>query len=169
MSTSFKIDKEAKSLNSLLGSKKWTSSARSAMLHILQESKLADSRGILLPSYIGLSAIEGSGVFDPVRTSGIPYEFYNLDRGLKPDLISLKKQLKSGKFQLVFLIHYFGCPQVDVEAFCNLCHKYDVQVIEDCAHTITGGMGGRRLGTFGNYAIFSIHKSTTSYSGGFFL
>ena len=168
MSTSFKIDKEAKSLNSLLGSKKWTSSARSAMLHILQESKLADSRGILLPSYIGLSAIEGSGVFDPVRTSGIPYEFYNLDRGLKPDLISLKKQLKSGKFQLVFLIHYFGCPQVDVEAFCNLCHKYDVQVIEDCAHTITGGMGGRRLGTFGNYAIFSIHKSTTSYSGGFF-
>ena len=168
MATLFKIDKEAKSLNSLLGSRQWTSSARSAMLHIIQLSKSVDSRGILLPSYIGLSAIEGSGVFDPIRTSGMPYEFYNLDRGLKPDLISLKKQLKSGKFQLVFLIHYFGCPQVDVEAFCNLCHEYDVQVIEDCAHTITGGMGDRRLGTFGNYAIFSIHKSTTSHSGGFF-
>lgn len=164
----FKIEKEAKSVNSLLGSRQWTSSARAAMFHILHVSKSADSRGILLPSYIGLSQTEGSGVFDPVRTSGIPYEFYDLDRELKPNLASLTEQLKSGKFQLVFLIHYFGCTQVDVEAFCNLCHEYGVEVIEDCAHTITGGIADRPLGTFGNYAIFSIHKSTTSDTGGFF-
>ena len=138
------------------------------MLHILQVTKSMDSRGILLPSYIGLSTIEGSGVFDPIRASGMPYEFYCLDRGLKPNLASLTDQLKSGKFQLVFLIHYFGCPQVDIEAFCNLCHDYGVQVIEDCAHTISGGLAERPLGTFGNYAIFSIHKSTTSNAGGFF-
>jgi len=168
MTTFFKIDKEAKSGNNSLGFRQWTSSARTAMLHILQVAKTADRRGILLPSYIGLSAIEGSGVFDPIRTSGMPYEFYTVNRALKPNLASLTDQLKSGKFQLVFLIHYFGCSQVDVEAFCDLCHKYDVQVIEDCAHTITGGISDHTLGTFGNYAIFSIHKSTTSHAGGFF-
>ena len=168
MTKVFKIEKEAKSANSLLGSRQWTSSARTAMIHILQLCKSVDTRGILLPSYIGLSQIEGSGVFDPIRTSGIAYEFYDLDRALKPNLASLTEQLKSGKFQLVFLIHYFGCPQVDVEAFCSLCSEYGVEVIEDCAHTITGGTDDRPLGTFGNYAIFSIHKSTTSDAGGFF-
>ena len=168
METLFKIDKEAKSDNHLLGSRQWTSSARTAMLHILQATKASDPRGILLPSYIGLSPIEGSGVFDPIRASGMPYEFYNMDRELKPNLTSLIDQLKSGKFQLVFLIHYFGCPQVDVEAFCDLCHDYGVRVIEDCAHALTGGLSDRPLGTFGDYAIFSIHKSTTSNAGGFF-
>ena len=106
MATLFKIDKEAKSDNPFLGSRQWTSSARTAMLHILEATRSADSRGILLPSYIGLSAIEGSGVFDPIRASGMPYEFYIMDRALKPNLASLTEQLKSGKFQLVFLIHY---------------------------------------------------------------
>ena len=76
--------------------------------------------------------------------------------------------MSSGAFQLVFLIHYFGVPQVDVEQFVALCHRYRVKVIEDCAHTLLGGLEGRRLGSYGDYAIFSIHKSTATPDGGFF-
>jgi dTDP-4-amino-4,6-dideoxygalactose transaminase len=163
------IDKENKDLRSYRSGRTFTASARAAMTFILQAHKRMDPRGILLPAYIGLSKIEGSGVFDPIRTSAIDYAFYPVDECLRPDLNALEAQLRSGLFQLVFLIHYFGVPQVDVKQFVALCHRYGVKVIEDCAHTLLGGIEGRRLGSYGDYAIFSIHKSTATPDGGFFL
>ena len=139
------------------------------MTYILRSRRRVDTRGILLPSYIGLSKIEGSGVFDPVRSSEIDYAFYRVDERLRPDLAELEQQLRGGAFQLVFLIHYFGLPQVDVQNFVALCHRYSVQVIEDCAHTLLGGLNGPRLGSYGDYAIFSIHKSIATSDGGFLL
>lgn len=163
------IEKESKSLSSYRDRRIFTSSARAAMTFILQARKHLDPRGILLPAYIGLSKIEGSGVFDPVRASEINYAFYRVDQRLRPDLVALEKLLKSGNFQLVFLIHYFGVPQLDVEEFVGLCRHYDVQVIEDCAHTILGGLVSPRLGHYGDYAIYSIHKSSATKDGGFFI
>ena len=163
------IEKENKDLRSYRSGRIFTASARAAMTFILQAHKRMDSRGILLPAYIGLSKIEGSGVFDPIRTSAIDYAFYPVDERLHPDLDALEEQLRSGAFQLVFLVHYFGVPQVDVEQFVALCHRYGVKVIEDCAHTLLGGLEGRRLGSYGDYAIFSIHTSTATPDGGFFL
>ncbi|MEM5400569.1 DegT/DnrJ/EryC1/StrS family aminotransferase [Paraburkholderia unamae] len=163
------VEKEAKDLRAYTTPRHYTASARSAMIHILAAKRRRDVRGILLPAYIGLSKVEGSGVFDPIRATGIPYGFYRVDGRLRPDLESLDVQLKSGRYQLVFLIHYFGLSQVDTEAFVDLCHRYGVRVIEDCAHTLLGGLGGKRLGTYGDYAIFSVHKSIASHDGGFFL
>lgn len=163
------IEKESKNLQPYRGRRIFTASARAAMNFILQTRKRVDGRGILLPSYIGLSTIEGSGVFDPVRASAIDYAFYRVDQRLRPDLAALEELLRSGAFQLVFLIHYFGLPQVDVEQFVALCRRYEVQIIEDCAHTLLGGLEGRRLGSYGDYAIFSIHKSIATLDGGFFL
>jgi dTDP-4-amino-4,6-dideoxygalactose transaminase len=163
------IEKENKDLLSYRSRRIFTASARAAMTFILHAHKRMDPRGILLPAYIGLSKIEGSGVFDPIRVSTINYSFYPVDERLRPDLEALEAQLRSGAFQLVFLIHYFGVPQVDVELFVALCHRYGVKVIEDCAHTLLGGLEGRRLGSYGDYAIYSIHKSTATPDGGFFL
>ena len=59
------IEKENKNLLNYLHKRIFTASARAAMLFILQSRMYSDPRGILLPSYIGLSKIEGSGVFDP--------------------------------------------------------------------------------------------------------
>jgi hypothetical protein len=163
------VEKENKSLQRYRGRRIFTASARAAMTFILQARKRADQRGILLPAYIGLSKIEGSGVFDPIGASAFDYAFYPLDRRLRPDFLALEQQLRTGAFQLVLLIHYFGVPQVDVEQFVALCRRYEVLVIEDCAHTLLGGLQGRRLGSYGDYAIFSIHKSTATVDGGFLL
>ena len=163
------IEKESKSLAVYVAPRKYTASARAAMTHILSVKKATGPRGILLPAYIGLSKIEGSGVFDPVRKTGIAYAFYRVNERLMPDLDALEAQLKTGNFQLLFLIHYFGCPQVETDSFIRLCHRYEVRVIEDCAHTLLGGLSGKRLGTFGDYAIFSIHKNTATVDGGFYL
>lgn len=162
------IEKEAKNKNRNSFPRYFTASARAAFTHILQVRRKSDSRGILLPSYIGLSKIEGSGVFDPIRKSGISSSFYYVDRLLVPDFADIERQLKTGKFQLVLLIHYFGFAQVDVTAFVKLCRQYGALVIEDCAHSILGGLGEKRLGFYGDYSIFSIHKNTSTRDGGFY-
>jgi dTDP-4-amino-4,6-dideoxygalactose transaminase len=163
------IEKESKNLERYMGKRTFTASARAAMSFILRNSKGCDKRGILLPSYIGISRVEGSGVFDPVRFNEIDYAFYAVDDRLRPDLGALEKQLSSGAFQLVFLIHYFGLPQVDVDEFVAMCWRFGARVIEDCAHTLLGGLEGRRLGSYGDYAIFSIHKSISTNDGGFLI
>lgn len=163
------IEKESKRLRQFHKPRVFTASARAAMTHILRTRLALDPRGILLPAYIGLSKIEGSGVFDPIRATGIPYAFYRVNERLEPNMEMLESLLRSGRFQLAFLIHYFGCAQIEPARFIRLCHAYDVQVVEDCAHTLTGGLGSTKLGDEGDYAIFSIHKSTATVDGGFFL
>lgn len=165
------IEKEAKLLNQFIKNRRFTSSARSGMAQIIRANMLIDdTRGILLPSYIGVSKIEGSGVFDPVQKVGIDYEFYRLNHRLSPDLEDIEMHLRTGKYQLIFLIHYFGFNQTDVKEFVELSHKYGVKVIEDCAHVppIYSG-NGNGLGFFGDYAIYSIHKNIATKNGGFFL
>ena len=164
------IEKEAKSLLPFSLNRHFMSSARAGMAHILKFNMLKSSKGILLPSYIGISKIEGSGVFDPVIFTGMKYEFYHLDKNLSPDLNDIENHLRSGKYQLIFLVHYFGFIQTDINKFVDLCHRYNVRVIEDCAHVPPIlNKKGYCLGENGDYAIFSIHKSIGTDDGGFFL
>lgn len=163
------IEKEAKNLRQYQTQRQFTASARAATKLLLRERAGMDGRGILLPAYIGLSKVEGSGVFDPVREIDIPFSFYAVSDRLVPDLGDIKAQLETGNFQIVFLIHYFGVAQVDVESFVEMCHAYGAIVIEDCAHTLLGGLGPRRLGSYGDYSVFSIHKSISTLDGGFFI
>jgi dTDP-4-amino-4,6-dideoxygalactose transaminase len=164
------INKEAKSMSNFNFGRIFTSSARSAFLHILNSKLISDpKKGILLPSYIGLSHEEGSGIFDPVRSSGIKFRFYSVTDRLVPNLNEIECFLKSGDFQLFFLVHYFGIPQVNIEDLVALCNSYGVMVIEDCAHVpIMSELSLDKLGRHGNYSIFSIHKNTSTRDGGYY-
>lgn len=148
----------------------FTSSARAAFLHILNSKLISNPKqGILLPSYIGLSYEEGSGIFDPVRSSGIKFRFYSVTDRLVPNLNEIEDFLKSGDFQLFFLAHYFGIPQVNTEDLVALCNSYGVMVIEDCAHVpIMSELSLDKLGKYGDYSIFSIHKNTSTKDGGYY-
>jgi len=162
------IEKEAKRPPPDAFPRVYTRSARAALRHILRARLKHDARGILLPAYVGLSPKEGSGVLDPVKEAGAPFDFYEVSERLVPDLDDLERKLATGRFQLALLIHYFGCAQVDAGDFVRRCQRHDVQVVEDCAHTLLGGLRGERLGMKGAFAIFSIHKSTWLLEGGFY-
>jgi dTDP-4-amino-4,6-dideoxygalactose transaminase len=166
----FEILKENKKNPRNMYSRIFTASARAAMTHILRFKKIKSAKGILLPAYIGLSHEEGSGVFDPVHETKFSYQFYKMDSTLHPDLIDLEKHLASGNFQLVFLIHYFGFSQVEIKDFMSLCHSYGVQVIEDYAHSLPLNIiPENEIEHSRDFSIYSIHKNTTSLSGGFYI
>ncbi len=161
------ISKEAKNFDPLLYNRQFAGSAREALKQILEyESQRAPGKGILLPSYVGFSKVEGSGIFDPVLLSGSPYSFYLQDRSLVPDIASIRSQLESGGFHSLLLVHYFGWYVRDTRLIRELCDSFGVHLIEDWAHCIYPAIWANVCPMEGEFAIFSIHKTIRSSGGG---
>ena len=141
-------------------------SARSAFLSLLKNIKFEEYEFILMPSYIGQSIKEGSGVFDPVRELQLKYKFYRLNNDLSIDFEDIKKTVQNYKIKMLFIIHYFGFPQKDIEKISVLCKKNNIILVEDCAHSFTSTINNKNIGSFGDYALFSIHKIFAASAGG---
>jgi dTDP-4-amino-4,6-dideoxygalactose transaminase len=140
--------------------------ARSAFKALLQEIPFSEADEILLPAYIGWSKNEGSGVFDPVRETGVRFRFYRLARDLSIDLDDLRAQLHIGRPRLVVFIHYFGWPDVQLAEAVTLAREYGSLVLEDEAHALYSDWVSGICGRLGDAAIFSLHKMLPFNSGG---
>jgi perosamine synthetase len=73
----------------------------------------------------------------------------------------------SEKTRGILATHLLGAP-CDIEAICALAAKNDLFVIEDCAHALGATVRDRKVGTFGDAAIFSQEQSKAlpTYGGG---
>lgn len=67
-------------------------------------------------------------------------------------------------------VHFAGRP-CDMDRIMQVAKKYDLIVIEDCAHAIETEYKGRKAGTFGNFGCFSFYatKNVTTGEGGMLL
>jgi dTDP-4-amino-4,6-dideoxygalactose transaminase len=143
----------------------FTCSARAGLEHLLRHACPDDST-VLLPAYIGRSPLEGSGVFDPVVSSGRRYAFYRLNESLEADLGHIQSLCDQAPISAVVVIHYFGIPQPDTLEIRRLCDTRGILLIEDCAHTCGSRLSGRQAGTIGDATIYSIHKLLPCKDGG---
>lgn len=157
------IQKEAKNKRNFISNKFFTKSARNALLHILRLQK-KQGKILLLPSYIGINDYEGSGVFDAVQISRIPYQFYHISENLSPILGSI--HIEKSKSYCLLCIHYFGFPADNFDEIKSFCECQNITLIEDCAHTLHGSYKNQQLGTFGKFSFHSIHKILPTDDGG---
>lgn len=140
-------------------------SARAAFESYLRARHVTSGRTIALPAYIGWSAREGSGVFDPVAAVGAQPTFYRMTRDLQIDLADLERVLADRPDVLV-LIHYFGWPDRQVREALALARAAGVPVMEDEAHAMLSDVVGASCGRDGEAAIFSSHKMLATMEGG---
>lgn len=140
--------------------------ARSAFRAYMQALGLGPGDGVLLPSYIGWSAREGSGVFDPVEELGVRYAFYRMTDRLAIDIDDLRRQIRDRRFRLLVLIHYFGFPDPQYASVCELARECEVPVLEDEAHAMLSDVIGGICGRLGDAAIYSLHKLLPVADGG---
>jgi len=84
------------------------------------------------------------------------------------DLAHLEKMMHSSKARFFLMSHMRG-HIADMDVVVTLCEKYDVALIEDCAHTMGAYWNGQRSGSFGLVACFSTqtYKHINSGEGGF--
>ncbi|GIM64166.1 perosamine synthetase-related protein [Planomonospora venezuelensis] len=134
--------------------------AREGMQDLLAQPEVwrSERRRILLPAFIGWSANEGSGVFDPVTGLGLEAGFYDLSQDLAVDLASLEAALAEGHYDVIVVIHYFGRTEQSINRIRALAKQHGVLLLEDLAHAwfthVLGGPAGRS----GEVSLYSLHK-----------
>ncbi|MFC5498406.1 DegT/DnrJ/EryC1/StrS family aminotransferase [Caenimonas terrae] len=160
------ITKAAESKTNFAKNLVFTRNARSAWGHLLRGVKGATAPSVLLPSYIGITDREGSGVFDPISETASTYAFYKLDGQLRIDLDDFARCLQTGNLDVVLVIHYFGFCRNDMDHVSKICAAHGVLLVEDCAHALQRGILDRGLGSFGEYSFYSLHKYMATDSGG---
>ncbi|MBL8122096.1 DegT/DnrJ/EryC1/StrS family aminotransferase [Candidatus Saccharibacteria bacterium] len=145
----------------------FTQSARSAWRLIIESlQKSQGSVNILLPSYIGFTEREGSGIFDPVQATEANYSFYDLNEDLSINFEAFRKLIETKRFNIACVVHYFGFCRNDMNKIKRLCKKNNVILVEDCAHAFQIGLNAENLGVVGDFSIYSLHKHLATDNGG---
>lgn len=91
-----------------------------------------------------------------------------IDRNYCVDLAHLETMMQQSKARFFMLSHMRG-HIADMDAVTDLCDRYGVTLIEDCAHTMGASWNGKKSGSFGKIACFSTqtYKHLNSGEGGF--
>jgi len=75
--------------------------------------------------------------------------------------------LVNAKTKAIYAVHYGG-QAVDMDPVMAIARKYNLRVVEDCAHAPAATYKGRCVGTIGDVGCFSFHslKNMTTGEGG---
>ena len=141
-------------------------SAREGLADALAALEVTPSDTVLLPAFIGYSAREGSGVHDPVATSGAGVEYYALDDELSPDLTSLEPLMAGPDVRVLVVIHYYGRTARHLQRLRALADHHGVVVVEDLAHGLFTAFHSGQAGRVGDIQLFSLHKMLPIPYGG---
>ncbi len=100
------------------------------------------------------------------NTGGVPV-FVEVDDNWHIDVDDLAQKAASSGARHLMLSHMRG-HIADMDAIMEICERYDICVVEDCAHTMGARWKGTRSGNFGRVAAFSAqtYKHINSGEGG---
>ncbi len=81
--------------------------------------------------------------------------------------VRLLEEAITKKTRAIVPVHFAGLP-VDLDNIYSLAKKYNLRIIEDCAHAIGASYKGRKIGSFGDIQVMSFHpnKNMTTGEGG---
>lgn len=136
----------------------FTNYARAALEQIVHIENLSKTT-IILPAFICRSGFEE--VFkrysiDPLFVD-ITLPSYHIDIE--------KAREKIEEAEALLLVHAFGLP-AEMDNWVKLCSKTDTLLIEDCARAVGASWGRKSVGSFGDYAIYSLYKVSPATRGG---
>lgn len=130
---------------------------RVAVQRIVHLLGIGPDDDILIPSYNCGSEI------DPLYKSGARISVYRVDGSARIDFNDVRRKI-TDRTRAIYLIHYFGFLS-DAFEMANLCREKNLLLIEDCALSLFSEISGKKAGTFGDAAIFSISKTFLVRSG----
>lgn len=142
----------------------FTDMGRTAFQIIIEKLNLRNS-AMLIPAYV-------------CDTFYVILKKYNIspifiDTDLKTFNLNIEELEKkiSPATKSILVSHIYGLPN-DMEKILSIAKKYNLRIIEDCAHTFgashhfSAKSGGRYIGNFGDAALFSLYKSFPCFRGG---
>ena len=125
-------------------------SGRGSLYAILKSLHLPEGSEVLLQAYTCVA------VPDPVLWAKLQPVYVDCDESLTMAAADLEKKI-TPKSKVLIIQHTFGQP-ADMEKLMATAKKYNLFVIEDCAHALGGEYQGKKLGSFGDAAFFSFGR-----------
>jgi hypothetical protein len=122
-------------------------SARLALEHVLRNLALEPADEILITNSSGqtyISACVTCHVFNHCQPSRVLTE----------------------RTRAIVAIHEYGYPHPHLAELIDAARDRGIPLIEDCAHSLDSTLGGAPLGSFGDFAIFSLPKVFPVRAGG---
>ncbi len=126
-----------------------------ALLYLLLKALKRKDGGkrdeVLIPGYTCYS------VAASIAKAGLKIRVYDLDPAtLQPDFDSLRNSINDKTLAIIFQ-HLLGIP-TPVDEFKEIAQKTGVLLIEDAAQALGGSIDNHRLGTIGDFSIFSFGR-----------
>ncbi len=138
-------------------------SGRSGLYLILRALGISEKDEVLLQSFTCI-AVPNSIMWNSAKPVYVDVgDDFNID----PNDLERKITEKS---KVVIVQHTFGIP-ADLQKIQDICKKYNLILIEDCAHSLGATYDDKPLGTFGRASFFSFgrDKTISSVFGGMIL
>jgi len=135
-----------------------TTSGRDALELALDAIHIQSDDEIIIPAYT-------LGELLPlINATLVPADIEKDTFNINPNDIQRKI---TNKTKAILATHLFGAP-CDIETICQLANEKNIAVIEDCAHAAGASVSGKKAGSFGHAAIFSleVNKAVSTYGGG---
>jgi dTDP-4-amino-4,6-dideoxygalactose transaminase len=132
-------------------------------LHVALKAAGIQSGDPVLTNAFTLAPVPGA-----INNAGGQPVLVEIDENYCVDLQHLEAMMQASGSRFFMMSHMRG-HIADMDAVVELCNRYKVTLIEDCAHTMGASWNGKKSGTFGLIACFSTqtYKHLNSGEGGF--
>lgn len=131
-------------------------------LHIAMKSVGVTANDKVLFNAFTLAPVPGA-----INNTGATPILVDIDDNLLVDMDDLEKKAQESGAKY-FLLSYMRGHIPNMDRVLEICAKYNLTLIEDCAHTLGAKWKGKLSGTFGDVACFSsqTYKHINSGEGG---
>ncbi len=136
------------------------SSGTGALHTALSALGVGPGQEVIVPAYMWISVVAAV-----VNHGAIPV-LADIDETFCLDPVDLEKRI-TPRTKGIIMVHMSGAPG-DVKAVEGVARKRGLWLLEDCAQCNGGSVDGRKVGTFGDMAVFSfqMNKNMTAGEGG---
>lgn len=127
--------------------------ARNAIYHLFR-ALLETNPGltVLAPDYNSGNEILA------MRAAGVTLHYCHVRRDMTLDPSQVEQQCREHNPNVLYVIHYAGWPQPMAD-LVDLCRRRGMLLVEDCALSLLSEVGGRALGSFGDWSVFCLYKT----------
>jgi 8-amino-3,8-dideoxy-alpha-D-manno-octulosonate transaminase len=136
------------------------SSGTGALHTALSALGVGPGQEVIVPAYMWVSVLAAV-----VNHGAIPV-LADINETFCLDPVDLEKRITPNTKGII-MVHMSGAPG-DVKAVEGIAKEHGLWLLEDCAQCNGGSVGGQRVGTFGDMAVFSfqMNKNMSSGEGG---
>lgn len=137
-----------------------TSSGTSALHSLFDAINLRKGDEIICPVYTFFATIS------PIFQTGAKPVFIDCDSTGNIDYTKIEEKITK-KTKAIIVTHMWGYP-CKMDKILEIANKYNIYLLEDCSHAHGGSYKGKKLGSWGDAAAFSLqgNKIITGGEGG---